>query len=60
MNTLNQDNLRGNYELRVKQKKDYAKATNEYSKKLETEEQQMLNRLQKTYQTERAMSDMLN
>ena len=53
MNTLNQDNLRGNYELRAKQKKDYALACNSASKRLEQEEQQMLQRLQKTYQTER-------
>lgn len=57
---MNAQNLRGGYEARVKERKDLARMTGEYTKKLEVEEAQLLNRLQKTYQTERAMTDMLN
>ena len=46
--------------MRVKEKNDYAMATEMYSKKLELEEAQMLNRLQKTYQAERHNTELLN
>ena len=46
--------------MRVKEKNDYAMATEQYSKKLEMEEAQMLNRLQKTYQAERHNTELLN
>ena len=57
---MNLSDLKGSYERRVKDKKDYAQETNNISKRLEIEEQQMLNKLQKTYQTERHMTDILN
>ena len=60
MSNMNQQNLKMGYEGRVKDKKEYAAATNQVSKKLELEEAQLLNRLQKTYQAERHMTELLN
>lgn len=60
MSNLNQHNLKMGYEGRVKDKKEYANATNQHSKKLELEEAQLLNKLQKTYQQERHMTELLN
>lgn len=45
--------------MRVKDTHDFANRTEQYSKKLELEEAQLLNKLQKTYQAERHMTDML-
>ena len=60
MSNLNQQNLKSGYENRVRDKKDYAANTNQVSKKLELEEAQLLNKLQKTYQVERHMTEVLN
>ena len=60
VSAMNVRSLKGDYEVRVAQKKDVARRTEEYTKKLEIEEAQLLSRLQKTYQTERRMTDMLN
>lgn len=49
-----------NYEMRAKQKRDYGVMCLNKSKELEMQEAQMLNRLQKTYQTERSMTEQLN
>ena len=57
---MNVHNLKSGYETRVQEKKNIARMTEEYNKKLEVEEAQLLNRLQKTYQTERNMTDMLH
>lgn len=57
---MNMQNLKSGYNMRVQAKKDFARRTEEHSKKLEVEEQQLLSRLQKTYQQERHMTDMLN
>ena len=59
LSDLNVTNLKGSYEMRVKDKKDYANHTQQISKKLEIEEAQLLNRLQKTYQTEQKMESIL-
>lgn len=48
----NSDNLKSNYEMRVKMKKDYAADTENVSKLLEQEEAMLINRLQQTYQTQ--------
>lgn len=42
-------NLKGNYEQRVVEKKEDAKKTELIAKKLEVEEAMLLQRLQKTY-----------
>ena len=60
LSNLNETKLKGSYETRVKEKKDYAEYTNQIAKQLEIEEQQLLNRLQKTYQTEQKMTELLN
>ena len=41
----NSDNLKSNYEMRVKMKKDYANETENVSKLLEQEEAMLINRL---------------
>ena len=46
--------------MRAKQKLDYGNACIEKSKQLEMQEAQLLDRLQKTYQTERSMTEQLN
>ena len=60
VSAMNVQNLKSGYDYRVQEKKDIARMTEDYNKKLEIEEAQLLNRLQKTYQTERHMTDMLN
>ena len=59
MSNLNKDNLRNGYHQRVKDKKDYADATHQHSKKLEIEEAQLLTKLQQTFQTEKRMTVIL-
>lgn len=55
MSNMNKDNLRQNYHQRVADKKSYANQTQQYSKKLELEEAQLLSKLQQTFQTEGRM-----
>ena len=62
-NHMNQSNLMSlnqSYMNRVKGRHDDAFRTEQVAKKLEQEEAQLLNRLQKTYQTERNMVEQLN
>lgn len=60
MNQSNLMNLNQSYMNRVKDRHDDAFRTEQAAKKLEQEEAQLLNRLQKTYQTERNMVEQLN
>ena len=60
MSVMNRSQISDGYKIRIKEKKDYATQTLSAAKKLELEEAKLMGRLQKTYQTERAMSDMLN
>ena len=52
--------LNQTYMNRVKERHDDAFRTEQLAKKLEQDEAQLLNRLQKTYQTERNMVAQLN
>ena len=60
MSAMNVQNLKGNYEQRVQDKQNYAQHTQDFTKQLALKEGQLLSRLQKTYQTERKLTDTLN
>ena len=49
MSQMNVSSLNEGYQKRVRDKQEWAQATEAYSKKLEVEEAQLLNKLQKTY-----------
>lgn len=53
MNDLNLKSLRGSYDFRVQEKKNYAMNVQRVAKQLETQEAQLLQRLQKTQQQEK-------
>ena len=52
--------MKNNYEQRVFDKKEYANMTNEETRRLELEEAMLVQKLQKTHQTERRLTDHLN
>ena len=60
MSNMNKQNLKNNYEFRVKEQNEYAKMTQNHAKILEKEEAQLIERLQKTFQTERRMTELYN
>ena len=53
MNDLNKQNLKGSYNERIQKTKEDANQTESIAKKLEMEEQMLVQRLQQTYDREK-------
>ena len=60
MSAMNVQNLKQNYQHRVAEKKEDARQTEDETRRLELEEAMLVQKLQKTHQTERRLTDHLN